>query len=439
MVKNTPRRIGLWTSTALVVGNLIGSGIFLLPAALAAYGGISLLGWIASSFGALALALLFSNLSKLIPGVSGGPYLYTQRGLGDFAGFLVAWGYWISIWCTNAAIAVTFVSYLTVFFPSLATHPQYAVATGWSAVWLLTWVNTRGVRTAGLVQLLTTIFKLVPLILVSFVGLFYIDVKNFLPFNVSGRSDFSAVTATATLTLFAYLGVECATIPAGDIQTPAKTIPRATLIGTAITILVYILGSVTVMGLIPPATLQQSNAPFADAAALIWGEQARTWVALGAIVSTFGALNGWILMQGQIPLAASRDKLFPRIFGRENKMGAPGIGVIISSLLITLLMTMNFTKGLQETFTFMLLLSTVTCLVPYLFSAAAQGVLIVQEKGWKGGKSLPLVVAATAFLYSLWAVVGSGQEAVYWGFFGILCGIPLYVWMKNVGDPNEKK
>jgi len=425
-------KIGLWTSTALVVGNMIGSGIFLLPATLAAYGGISLLGWIGSSVGAIALALLFSNLSKLIPNVPGGPYAYTRAGLGDFAAYMVAWGYWISIWCTNAAIAVTFVSYLTVFFPILAINTYYSVGTGLCTVWLLTWVNTLGIKAAGRVQLVTTIMKLTPLVMVAFVGLFYIDLHNFSPFNTSGESTFSAITATATLTLFAFLGLESATVPSGNIREPEKTIPRATMIGTSITILVYVLGSVTVMGMVPPNELQHSNAPFADAAALIWGDNARNWVAVGAIVSTFGALNGWILLQGQIPLAASRDKMFPQIFKRENKRGMPAIGIVISSILISALMMMNFTKGLTDTFRFMILLSTAIVLVPYLFSAASYGLIMLQQKFWRRELITKIILAAVAFSYSLWAVAGSGQESVYWGFIGLLCGIPFYVWMKRV-------
>ena len=433
-VSEVPPKIGLMTSTALVVGNMIGSGVFLLPATLAAYGGISLLGWIGSSVGAIFLALLFSNLSKIVKNSTGGPYAFTRVGLGDFPAYLVAWGYWFSIWCTNAAIAVTFVSYLTVFFPVLATNAVLSVATGVSAVWLLTWVNTLGVKKAGRVQLITTILKLVPLLLIAFVGLFYLDFTNFIPFNISGESDFSAISATATLTLFAYLGLESATIPSGNIHEPDKTIPRATMIGTGLTIAVYVLGTVAVMGMIPAAILQKSNAPFADAAALIWGDSARYWVAVGAIISTFGALNGWILLQGQIPFAAAKDKMFPEIFGRENKKKAPVMGLVISSLLITALMMMNLSRGLTETFTFLILLTTIMVLVPYLFSAASYGVILLQNKLWKKESISKIIIAFMAFVYSIWAVVGSGKEIVYWGFIALLCGVPFYVWMRRKRD-----
>ncbi len=434
---NSPAKIGLWTATALVVGNMIGSGVFLLPATLAAYGGISLLGWIGSSVGAIFLALLFSHLSKVVTNSVGGPYAFTRVGLGDFAAYLVAWGYWFSIWCTNAAIAVTFVSYLTVFFPILATNQILSVLTGISAVWLLTWVNLQGVKEAGKVQLITTILKLTPLLLISIVGMFYIKIGNFSPFNVSAESDFGAIAATATLTLFAYLGLESATIPSGDIHEPEKTIPRATMIGTIVTIFVYILATVAVMGMIPAGELQKSNAPFSDAAAIIWGDSARYWVAIGAIISTFGALNGWILLQGQIPFAAAKDKMFPEIFGRENKKKAPYMGLVISSILITGLMMMNLSKGLTETFTFLILLTTIMVLVPYLFSAASYGVIVLQNRFWKKESISKIVIASMAFIFSMWAVIGSGQEIVYWGFVAMLSGVPFYVWMRRKRADNK--
>lgn len=430
-------KIGLWTATALVVGNMIASGIFLLPVALASFGAISLVGWIGSSLGAIALALMYGNLSKLVPHSAGGPYAYTRAGMGEFAGFLVAWGYWLSTWCCNAAIVVTFVSYLTVFFPALATNVYLSVGTALVTIWLLTWVNSRGIRTAGIVQMLTTVLKLAPLVIVAVVGLFYIDLNHFVPFNTSGQSDGAAITATITLTLFAFLGLESATIPANNIKDPGRTIPKATILGTLVTMAVYVLGSIAVMGIVPPGKLQTSNAPFSDAAAIVWGDGARGWVALGAIVSTFGALNGWILLQGQIPLAAARDNLFPAVFARVNRKGAPALGMVIGSMLISALTFMNFTKGLTDTFTFAVLLGTVTVLLPYLFSAAAFALLIMEQPHTRRRGVLKLALAALAFAYSIWAVAGSGQEAVYWGFIAILCGVPFYVWMKRVRQSRD--
>jgi APA family basic amino acid/polyamine antiporter len=429
--QSSKNKLGLWTSTSLVIGNMVGAGVFLLPAALASFGAISLVGWVVSSLGALFLAKILSNLSKLLPDGNGGPYAYTRKGFGDFAGFIVAWGYWISCWCTNATIAVSLISALSIFFPVLATNSIAAVLTGLSAIWFLTWLNTRGIKESGNMQLITTILKLIPLVLVAVVGLFFIRWENFTPFNMSGTSSLTAITATATLTFFAYLGIECATIPSGNVENPEKTIPRATMIGTLITMAIYILGTISVMGIIPAHALQTSVTPFADAAVKIFGNSSRYWVGAGVAIAAFGALNGWILITGQISMAIAKDKLFPAVFKRENKKGVPAAGVIIASVLVSVCMIMNFTKGLVDQFTFLSLLTTMTVLVAYFFSAASYLVLVIKQgkpttKTWM----FKLLPAILAFLFSIWAMIGTGKTVIIWGSVLLLAGLPFYGWIK---------
>jgi len=429
------KKLGLWTSTSLVIGNMIGSGVFMMPATLAAYGGISVLGWIFSAIGALLLAKVFSNLSKMMPASNGGPYAYSRRGMGDFAGFLVAWGYLISTWCTNAAITVAFVGAFSTFFPALAVNNLMAVLLGLAAIWFLTWINTLGIVASGKMQLLTTLLKLVPLILVSIGGLLFIDFDNFIPFNMSGTSDFAAITATATLTFFAFLGMECATIPSSSVANPEKTIPRATMLGTIVTTIIYILSSISIMGMIPASDLEKSVTPFADAAAIIFGPGAVYWVGGGVAIAAFGTLNGFILIQGQVADAMATDRLFPSIFSKKNKNGVASAGIIIGSVIVSMIMVMNYTKGLASQFKFLILLSTLTVLVPYLFSAASYLLIKMQTKTNAGGWWSASILASMAFLYSLWAVAGSGQDTVYWGFMMLMAGIPIYVgmmWKKQI-------
>ena len=428
-------KLGLWTTTSLVIGNMIGAGVFLMPAALASFGGISLFGWLFSAIGAFFLAKVFSNLSKLLPGVNGGPYAYTHAGFGDFAGFIIAWGYWISVWVSNATLAVAFVSGLTTFSTILQQSRVLQVLTGLSAIWLLTWVNTRGLKTGGLMQLITTILKLLPLLFVAVGGIFFIHLNNFIPFNISGTSNMQAITASGALTFFAFLGVECASIPAGNVENPEKTVPRATMLGTVFTTLVYVLVTVTVMGIIPAEQLQKSATPLADAAAIIGGNAARYFVGAGVALAAFGALNGWILIQGQIPFAIAKDNLFPGVFKKENKRGAPAAGIIIGSVLVSVLMYMNYNDALVKQYTFLSLLATLTSLVPYLFCAGAYALITLANTGsGKANRPAAIAIAAISFAFSLWAVIGSGQQVVYWGFVLLMAGIPFYVWiiyMKN--------
>jgi APA family basic amino acid/polyamine antiporter len=418
--------IGTWTCAALVAGNMVGSGIFLLPAALAAYGSVSFVGWLLTAGGALLLALVFSALSRSLP-AAGGPYAYTRAGLGEFAGFLVAWGYWISLICGNAAIAVAMVGYLGVFVGGLEGNSGAAAGVALAALWLLTLVNLRGVRAAGRMQVLTTLLKLLPLVAIIAFGLVLFEPANLGPFNASGESLAGAVSATAALTLWAFLGLEAATVPAEDVREPARTIPRATLGGTATVAAIYILATLAVMGLVPHETLAVSEAPFAEAAARLWGPWGAWLVAAGATISCFGALNGWILLTGQVPMAAARDRLFPAPLARRSARGVPARALVVSSALATAVILMNYTRGLVGLFTFAILLSTLTALVPYAFSAIARLRLLALEGH---GASRPgLVVAAAAFCYSFWAIAGAGEEVVYLGFLLLLAGLPIYAWL----------
>lgn len=425
------KTLGLWTSTSLVVGNMIGSGVFLLPASLAVYGGISVFGWLFTASGAMILAYVFASLSREVPG-TGGPYIYTRIGFGDLPGFLVAWGYWISIIAGNAAIAVAFIGYAGVFWPPLSSIPVLSALGSVTAIWVLTWVNSKGVREAGIVQLVTTLLKILPLLLVGFFGLFHFDFSHFTPLNPSGQSNLSAFSATAALTLWAFLGLESATIPAEEVQDSRRTIPRATLFGTGLAALVYVISTVAVMGLIPSPELARSTAPFAQAASQMWGSWAGYFVAAGAAISCLGALNGWILLQGQIPFAAARDHLFPRSFSRLSGRRTPVFGLVVSSVFVTVLLGLNHTRGLVELFTFTILLGTLTTLLPYVFCTMAYLMILLRKPDSKRGELIrPAVIGGLGFIYSLWAIAGAGQEVVYWGLLLLLAGIPVFVWIQH--------
>lgn len=429
--KKKKDKLGFWTSTSLVVGNMIGSGIFLLPSALAFYGGISIVGWIFTSIGAITLALLFVDLSKRIPKL-GGPYAYVKHSFGNFPGFIVAWGYWVSIICGNAAISIALVSYLSIFFPVIASNNLLAALTAISMIWILTAINLLGIRESGKVQFITTLLKLVPLVAVAIFGIFFFDINNFTPFNVSNENSFDAVTATAALTLWAFLGLESATIPASSIKDPEKTIPRSTIAGTVVTALVYIFGTVAIMGVLPNEFLVTSNAPYSDAATKMWGGGAGLFVAAGGVISCFGALNGWILLQGQMPLAAALDGLLPKKFAEISRYGTPWFGIIIASLFCTLLIIMNYTKGLVEQFTQIILIATLATLLPYLLSSLAELKILLYESR-KSNREIGklLLITVLAFIYSVWATVGIGIEMIGWGIVFISTGIPIYLWKKH--------
>jgi len=418
--------VGLPTAVSLVVGSMIGSGVFLLPSSLAGYGGVALAGWIVSAAGATVLALVFARLARIDPS-AGGPYAYTRHAFGDLAGFLVAWGYWISIWCADAALAVAFVGYLDPFIPSIVRQPVLAAGLATLTVWALTVVNIWGVRTAGRVQVVTTILKVLPLVTIAICGVVFFNGRHFAIADASPGAVGRGLIATTTLTMFALIGLEAATIPATVVRDPERTIPRATVIGTLVAAAIYILSTIGVMSLVDASALAKSTAPFADAARAVLGDRAAAAVALGASISCFGALNGWILIVGQLPVALVADGLWPSAFGRMSRRGTPAIGMIIAAVLTTALIAMNYSRGLVDLFTFIVLLATLAVLIPYVFCALA-GLLIRGRRGERPSRR-DVVLSVVAFVFSFAAIIGAGANTVFWGFVLLLAGLPIYVWV----------
>lgn len=321
---STSRPLGPWSATALVVGSMIGSGVFLLPASLAHYGGVSLIGWAITLAGAMALAVVFARLAMRWPH-TGGPYVFARNAFGNLTGFLVAWSYWISIWCATAAIAVAFAGSVGALFPPATATPTRAAALALGSLWICVGINLLGVREAGRAQLVLTVLKFAPLLAFACIAIWFIEPARFVPFNPSGESMPAAINATVALSLWALLGLETATVPAGAIDNPERTIPRATVIGTLLAGIATVLAVTAVLGLLPAEQLKASQAPMVDAASALWGRWAGIGIALVAAVSCIGALNGWVLVSGQVPLAAARDGLLPAPFARVDRSDTPRI------------------------------------------------------------------------------------------------------------------
>jgi APA family basic amino acid/polyamine antiporter len=421
-MSNSPRPLGFWSATALVVGSMIGSGTFLLPAALAEYGAASILGWSITLGGALLLAFTFGRLARLWP-QTGGPYVFARNAFGPLPGFVVAWSYWISIWCAIAAIAVAFAGSVGAIFPALTATPVRAAGCGLAALWLCAGINLAGVREAGRMQLLTTVLKVVPLLVFGGVALWFVDASHYQPFNPSGQGLPAVASATVALTLWAMIGLEAATVPADSVEDAPRTVARATVAGTAIAGIATILACTTVIGLLPLDVLRNSSAPMADAAAALWGPGFGVALAVVMAISCLGALNGWILLSAQLPLAAARDGVLPSAFARVNAGGSPWFGILASSVLATVLVIANYNRSLVALFTFSVLLSTAATLLPYVSGAAAWI--------WRGTGTGSRVLAGGALLYSLYALAGVGGEALLWGAILVLAGLPIYFWLKR--------
>ena len=453
-VKKRVATIGVVAVTAIIMGNMIGAGIFTIPQQIAAYGWWGIVAFVFTAIGALLLGLVFASLARRIP-KTGGPYAYTRAAFGDFAGYWIAWGYWIGLWTGQVAIAVTFANYVGVFIKPFATSLLWNGALAIGIVWVVTALNLRGVKTAGSVAIVTTVIRVLPLLAIATVGWLYFHPGNFATTLPAGNSTvLGPIGAAAVITLFSFLGLESGTVPAGNVRDPGKTIPRATVIGILAVAVLYIVSTTVVMGVMPAATLTSSTASFADAGRVMWGDAGYYAVAFAGVVSTLGALSGFTLLNGQVPFAAAADRLFPSAFARENRFGAPGFGIVASSVLVTAMMLILYayasgkwqgagaqTKGIANV---SILLATLTTVLPYAFCSVAELILVLTNRDFNGrGVAKLLVIPTLAFLYSLYMMYGSGPSTITAGFFLMLIGLPVYALlrrsnMKRGQDPDPK-
>ncbi len=425
--------MGLWMALALVMGSMIGSGVFLLPASLAPLGWNSVFGWAITVSGAMCIAVVFARLARAMP-QAGGPYAYTKKAFGPTAGFAIAWAYWISMWVGNAAIATGAVSYLSALFPALK-NPTFSTAATILIVWLFTLINMRGTRLTGQVQLVSTIIKLVPLAAVIALAAYVLTttgLQNVQPFKAEDIQ-ISAISTASILTLWAMLGLETATVPADRVANPETTIARATLLGTGAAGLIYIVVCSAVVLMLPAALTAASPAPFADFVSAYGGGDAGMIIAFFGAVSALGALNGWILVQGELPSAMARDGAFPAWLGKAGANGTPANAHLFTSVLLTIILLLNATKSMAALFAFLIVLTTAISLVMYLGCGLAA--LWLMHKGVITRSTGLIAVTSASLLYSLWTIYGAGLEALAWGALLLLAGVPVRVFMLRPTRP----
>jgi APA family basic amino acid/polyamine antiporter len=428
---------GLPVAIALIMGSIIGVGIFNLPTSLAGIGPITLVSMGLTTIGAIALALMFAALSRRLP-ADGGPYAYARVAFGNRLGFFNAWSYWISAWAGNAGIAVGWVLYVEVFI-NKGHNKLITVLLVLVGLWVPAVINLSGVKNMGSVQMVTTVLKFVALAFMAIVGLFFIKRANFTPWNVSGESAVSAIGAGMAIALFSYIGVEVASVAAGKVRDPDKNVPKSTVFGTLATAVVYMLSLVAVFGIVPSSELAKSNAPFSTAINTMFGG---TWagyvMSAVVIISGFGALNGWTMICAEMPLAAAKDGLFPDRFQRISKNGVPAYGIIAATALASIAMAVNYLgSGGAQVFTTLILMTGITVAIPYGFSALAQIKWRIADRRAMHGRRFArdVIVAVLALVFSvlfIWYSRNTGHSwFVYWAPFllagvALLVGIPVY-------------
>lgn len=436
------RELGLAAATAIVVGNCVGSGIFTSAASLAAASNpkTAIIAWVITAIGSLLIALSFASLGTAMPR-TGGPIVYTRAAFGDFAGFLIAWTYWVGAWVGNAAIITAFMLYFTYFFPAAAT-PLAAFLITSGVLWFFTIINILGVKGAGRITIVTTVLKVCALVVFVVIAAFHFNPEMLSTVSSTKVSGMSTLPAAIAIALWAFVGIESATVPAGEIKDPKVNIRKSTIYGTLIAAAIYLIVSIVAMGVLDQATLAQSKAPLAD---IINAATGGTWggnfIAIGAIISTLGATAGWILTTARSSYGAAQDKLFPKVFGKIHpKYKTPVASLLISGVACNLLLILNYVGSLNAAFNFMLLLATLAFLPAYAFCAAADIVLLKKHSPdfniWNFLKNS--FVALLAFGYTIYAIYGTGSQVVMFGFILMLVGIPIYLYMMLQNNKEDK-
>jgi APA family basic amino acid/polyamine antiporter len=426
--ENSGKEIGFWRGWSIAVGCAIGSGVFMMPTLLAPYGLLGLVGWLTAGMGTLLVALSLSRLVKRIP-KSGGPYAYVQAGLGDFAGFLIAWTYWIACIAAVSGIAIAFVGYLGVLVPAVTQSSMTSLVVALLLVWTVIAINVRSVSTSGIFQVVTTLLKILPLLFIIVLGFANMQLENLPPINPAQMHPIALLATVTTLVMWSFVGIETATVPADNVDNPETMIPKI-LIASVLTVLaIYILVSIAIALVVPADELKNSAAPFALAANKVMGPVGGAIITVGALISTLGSLNANTLTAGQVPLAAAKDHLLPTAFLRLSKTGTPVFSFLVSGSFISLLLLLNYTKGLVAAFTFMAMLSTLSTLMAYAFSAVAEFYFL---KGDQPGpeRTRAIVLSIAAFLYSFFAIWGAGAEIVFYSFMLIMIGMPFYALVR---------
>ena len=434
-MKNTKskKEIGLIVAIALVFSNIIGAGIFVIPSQLAQIAGVgsSILAWILTGFGAIILSFTFANLGSKMP-INGGVVEYSRKSLGNFTGFMTAWLYWNGCWIGNATLLIVILKYLNGAFPFMAKNPLIGFLVCSFIIWLFTYINIRGAKSAGAVGTILVLLKLIILILFIIISSGIFNIQNITPILPTG-SGLRSIPMAAAITFWAFEGIESATIASGEIKNPERNVKLSTIIALIVALVFYLAITILSMGAMPRHILDNSLDPLSEIMGYVLGSKWIVVINIGIALSICGSSVLWLLSTGRAAYAAGKEKLFPEFFAKLHpKYQTPYISLIIGSILINLLLLLNFFKGLNGAYNFIVLLSTLSYLPVYAVSTIAEIMLVIDFKNKSFRKKILLLIRPSiGFIFCILAIYASGSTTVLYGFILIMCGIPVYAYMKK--------
>ena len=421
-------KLGPVLATVLVAGNMIGSGIYLLPATLATVGGVSIFGWLVAALGAMLIAGVFSALAVLRPDVDGVAD-YARVGLGRYVGFQTGVAYWVSNWTGVIAISLAVTGYLTVFLPILRAPLAAALCTI-CVIWLLTAANVIGARFVGKFGGATLVAGLFPVLAVGLFGWLWFDPRLFAgAWNVSGRPPLQAVQTSLLLIFWAFTGMESAIVAASLVRRPARNVPIATIGGVAVAAVVYMLASVAIGGIVPGSELARSSAPFAAAMLRMLGPVAASLVALCAMLKAGGTACGITLLTAETTRASAATGYFPRFLSKIRPNGMPVTALLFLAALetVTILLTISPTIGRQ--FEVLIDISTVLTLVMYGWCALSLLRLSgeIAQPRWRMATRLCAVLGVG---FCLWVILSSELRLLIVSLAFIAVTVPAWIGVR---------
>lgn len=418
--------MGFWAVLAFVISSQVGSGIFWFPHAFASYGVLGLFAWGIAGVGALSIALLFADLCQRYP-ETGGPHVYVTKIFGKKLGFYVAFTYWVLAWLSSAPVLGTIASSVCTLLGLTESRLLILMV---EILWLtgLTLLNLRGVQAAGRWELVMTVVKMVPLVVLPVIALFFFEGGALGVWNPTDHSWHSVLGQAAIVALWGFLGVEAVTAPAGSVENPKKTIPRGIFWGTFLALMLYVLNTVAVMRVVPQEQLLANIMPYGIALQAILGGSSQKWMALFVIIVCTGAMNAWILAMGQVAKGAALDGFFPSVFGQSNRQGAPVFGILVSSACLLLALLALASDSLAAQMRFVIDVSVVASIFIYGLCGLANVRLLCLD----GGSLRTWMTTLTALLFCLWIFCASGFAVLAWALLLPVCGIPFHwFWVQR--------
>ncbi len=418
-------KIGFWSVFGLVTVSQIGSGL-MLPAILAPYGTLSLIGWILSGLGATFLAIMFSQLCVRFPR-TGGPHVYVQEAFGSCAAFFTGWTYWVISWVSTIAIITSAVGYL---IPLIGEHsPIFNLSLEIFIVLAITAINMHGVYRAGKSRFILVALKMIPLLVVPVIALFFFDSKNFTVFNTATDNISGPLNNVVLLTFWGFIGFESATAAVGEVARPEKTIPRAIILGTLFVALMYFISSLGIMGVIPGHVLMNSQAPYTDTILHLFGGYWHVIVSLIACLVCIAAVNAWTLASGQIAVGITQDGLMPKFFARKNRHGAPIFALVISCAATLPLLILTHHENLAQKVSTIIDFSVVSFLFVYIISCLSFLKII-----WLQRKKEPLWLwgcGIASLGFCIWIICFTPIKILVISSLFVFSGLPIYLLFRN--------